>query len=133
MDQITFEIFHLSFIDELQEHVVKICFNLYIQQLQPYKGQNNEYILTAYLICSIVFFFFILVLIMSIVAQFILLLILYTCMIKPQYESYKNKKCMLLIFLCLSQYKLCVPLSIMICTLRVNYIKFLSYICIMAF
>lgn len=31
MDQITFEIFHLSFIDELQEHVVKICFNLYIQ------------------------------------------------------------------------------------------------------
>lgn len=37
------------------------------------------------------------------------------------------------LFLCLSQYKLCVPLSIMICTLRVNYIKFSSYICIMAF
>lgn len=37
------------------------------------------------------------------------------------------------LFLCLSQYKLCVPLSIMICTLRVNYIKFLSYTCIMAF
>lgn len=30
------------------------------------------------------------------------------------------------LFLCLSQYKLCVPLSIRICTLRVNYIKFLS-------